>query len=151
MSMTVKVCATYDGDADQIFESALFFSEMADAMTGFATYTGFPASGTAQQGDTLTFKMVLWGIVKMPPHKVYIETISRAGRFIQSREHSKGIRRWDHHLSVQPVGGQVIWTDNVVIDAGWKTRLVAYFASYMYARRHKFRNAIRITQSLLDD
>lgn len=143
--------ATYDGDADHIFESALNFSEMAAAMTGMARYVGLPEDGTAQEGDRMTFEVTFWGFLKMPPHNVYIETLDRAKRVVQSREYGEGIDQWDHNLSVQPADGVAMWTDTVVIDADWKTGIVAHFAAYMYTRRHKFRKAQTITRLILRD
>lgn len=121
---------------------------MADAMAGLAKYEGLPASDTANQGETHIVSVTFWGFLKMPPHSMFIETLDCAQRLIQSREHSRGITRWDHRLTIEPVGGQAKWLDEVVIDAGWRTSLVARFAAWMYARRHRLRAAASLTATI---
>ena len=148
MPIIVTISAYYAGDADQIFASALQFSEMEDAMRDLATYSGLPVSGTASQGDTFMVDVTFWGFLRVKGHQMHIERLDPVNRVIQSRECAPGIRRWDHHLSVQPVDGQVCWTDTVRIDAGWKTAFVARFAAYVYGRRHSFRRAIKVERML---
>jgi hypothetical protein len=151
MTMIVQISARYPGDADAIFASALRFDEMADAMAGLATYAGFPASGTADQGDSFTVDVTFFGFLTVKGHHIHIERIDVPNRIIQSREGAKAVRRWDHELSVQPDGNQVLWTDRVTIDAGWQTPIVARFAAYMYKRRHRFRGALKIDQLVTRD
>lgn len=148
MAATVEISAFYVGNADQIFGTALRFSELEDAMLGMARYSGFPPSGTAAEGDSFVVDVLFWGFLPVKGHHILIERLDVANRVIQSREHAKGVRRWDHHLSVQPYGDQVRWTDTVVIDAGWKTPLIARFAALVYRRRHRFRRALKIDTKL---
>lgn len=159
MPSTVTVKAVYTGDADQIFDSALKFDELADAMAGFANYDGLPRGeahqGEAHQGETCQVDVTLRGLIKMQGHVMHVERIDRAARIVQSREHGPQVQRWDHSLSVQPEGNRVIWTDRVVIEAGWRTWGTAQFARYVYTRRHRKRAALslssRVTFSSVDD
>lgn len=145
MPVLVKITALYDGDADEIFRGATEFSEMQDAMSGFAVYEGLPDEAAAE-GETYTVDVTIWGVIKNPQHVMHVEKLDFENRVLQSREHDKMISRWDHNLSVQPVeGGRARWVDAVVIDAGWRTGFVARFAAYVYRRRHKHRKALSIS------
>lgn len=148
MAKTVTITALYDADPDALFASALCFSEMADAMAGLATYSGLPASDTAEEGDTIVVDVTLWGLFTQKGHTMFIERLDREARIIQSRESGAGIKRWDHRLSIQPEGPLACWTDTIVIDAGWRTAIVSRFAAYMYARRHRHRRAKAITRQI---
>jgi hypothetical protein len=148
MAITVEITAYYDADPDVLFRSALRFSEMTKAMAGIATYSGLPASDTACEGDTIIVDVTFWGVFKQKGHTMFIERLDPAERVIQSRESGNGIRRWDHNLSVQPDGASAIWKDIVVIDADWRTQIIARFAAFIYARRHRHRKAISLKRRL---
>lgn len=150
MTKTIEIVADYCADPDQVFASALRFSEMAEAMSGLAVYSGFPESDTAKQGDTIVVDVAFWGIFKQRGHTMFIERLDRANRIIQSRESGQGIRRWDHRLSVQPHGRWARWIDTVVIDAGWQTSILARFAAYLYSRRHRHRKAQALSSRIID-
>ena len=139
----VEITAVYNGDADAIFADALRFEELEEAMRGLAVYDGGPR-GPVQQGDTYTTDVTFWKIFKTRGHVMHVEHLDHGARTIQSREHNPAIRRWDHHLSVQPDGDRVRWTDSVIIDAGWRTPVVARFAAFVYQRRHRHRQALEI-------
>ena len=141
MEITVEVTARYKSDADTMFQSALRFSEMTDAMAGIATYSGLPANDTACEGETIVVDVTFWGLFKQKGHTMFIEKLDPVARIIQSRESGNGIKRWDHTLSVHPDGAMTCWTDTVVIEAGWRTPIIARFAAFLYLRRHRHRRA----------
>jgi hypothetical protein len=148
MAMLVEVVAHYDADPDILFQSALRFSEMTEAMAGIATYAGLPASDTAREGDMIIVDVTFWKLFKQKGHRMFIERLDPTARIIQSRESGNGIRRWDHTLSVQPGESGAVWTDRVVIDAGWRTPFVARFAAFVYGRRHRHRKAVGVAVRL---
>jgi hypothetical protein len=147
-AMIVEITACYNADPDILFRSALRFSEMAEAMAGMATYSGFPDSDTACEGDTVTIDVTFWRMFKQVGHTIFIERLDPEARIIQSRESGNGIRQWDHTLSIQQDGALAVWKDVIVIDAGWRTPFIARFAAYIYARRHRHRKPISITRQL---
>jgi hypothetical protein len=148
---TVEIRAFYPDDPDTVFASALNFSEMENAMRGLATYSGLPASGTAREGDSFSVDVTFWKLFTVRGHQIHIERLDVANRIIQSRERAQGVARWDHQLSVQPSGAMTCWIDRVEIAAGWKTWAVARFSAFVYARRHRFRQAIKIERRISSD
>jgi hypothetical protein len=151
MTKTIEIVADYHANPDSVFTSALRFSEMAEAMSGIAVYSGFPASDTAEEGETIVVDVTFWRLFKQRGHTMFVERLDRENRILQSRESGNGIKRWDHTLSVQPHGAMARWTDTVVIDAGWRTSLMARFAAYVYLRRHRHRRAAALTCRIRDD
>jgi hypothetical protein len=149
--MIVDVIATYHRNADDMFRSALRFSEMAQAMSGIATYAGLPADDTAREGDTIIVDATFWGVFKQQGHSIFIERIDPDDRVIQSREFGNGIRKWDHTLSIRSEGNLTVWHDRIIIDAGWRTLFVARFAMFLYTRRHRYRRAQTIIRTLSRD
>lgn len=143
----VEVVATYEEPADQVFEGALRFSEMTEAMSALADYKGLPDEAV-QEGATYVVDVTFWKLFTVKGHTMRVELLDRAARVLQSREHAPGIRQWDHHLSVQPRDGCTEWRDTVTIDAGRRTPFMARFAIYIYRRRLKYRRAHSITSDL---
>ncbi len=144
MAKRVIVNAYYHGDADEIFASAQNFEELKDAMKGFARYEGIEDK-PAKEGQTYTVDVTFWGFYTVRGHVIHLETLNQEERWMQSREHSPQIKRWDHHLSVHPDGDRVRWADSIIIDAGWQTFGAARFAAFVYQRRHRHRQALEIT------
>ena len=148
MPIMVEITAHYPDHPDAVFCSALHFSEMAQAMAGIATYSGLPEDGPFREGDTIIVDVTFWGWFKQKGHAMFIERLDPRARIIQSRESGNGIRRWDHRLSIQPDGEMTQWTDTVVIDAGWRTPIVARFAAMVYVHRHRHRKAMSISRRI---
>lgn len=145
MTKRIVIAARYPGDADTIFRNALSFDELRDAMSAIATYDGFPDGGVAEEGATYNVDVTMWGFLKTKGHRIFVERIDKGERILQSRESNPGVERWDHTISIQPDGlaedgvpedGSAIWTDTIVIDAGWRSPFVARFARYVYCQRH---------------
>lgn len=147
MAAIVDIEAHYDWDADALFAEALNFGELAEAMRGFAVYDGLP-NGAAQEGETYTVDVTIWGVFKNTGHVIHVERVDRLGRILQSREYNPGVRRWDHTLSIQPKDCGAVWSDRVVVDAGWRTWALARFVAYVYLRRHRRRNAASIDRRI---
>ena len=76
-----------------------------------------------------------------------MERIDPAAREIQSRESEWLVRRWDHLVRVRPAGdGQTLYSDEIIIEAGWATFFVWLFAHWFY--RHRQRRWRRVARRL---
>jgi len=147
MPYVITITAYYDDPADQVFDSALDFAEMQTAMSDIARYDGLP-SGRVAQGMTFTCDVTFWGLIRNKGHVMHVETLDRDARILQSREHGPSVARWDHLLSVQPDGDGAVWTDQITLDAGWRSWGMARFCRFMYRHRHIRRQAQRITTDI---
>ncbi len=147
MASVVSIEAAYAGDPDTLFDQALRFSDLTRSMAGLAQYDGLPA-GKAQEGGTYRVDVTFWGLLKVRGHVLHVERLDLPARFLKSRERDPVIRRWDHLLTIQPEGDRVIWTDRIVVDAGWRTWLTARFAAFVYTRQHLKRRALEISRRI---
>lgn len=147
MPYEVTIEARYPRDADTVFAEAMNIAEMREAMRGLATYDGLP-DVEVEAGQTFVVDVTLFGVLKNPGHVMHVESLDRAGRVLQSREHNRSVSRWDHTLSIQPEGGGCVWTDRVVIDAARGAWGTARFARFVYARRHRHRGALSIVKGI---
>jgi hypothetical protein len=90
------------------------------------------------EGATIHFKGYLFGIIPLGMHTIFLERIDPAAREIQSRESEPLVRRWDHLIRVRASGdGQTLYSDEILIDAGWLTIFVWLFAQWFYHHRQR--------------
>lgn len=143
MTREVIVTAQYPRNADEVFAEAMHLEELVEAMRGIATYDGLPR-GEVYQGQRITVDVTLFKLVKNKNHEMYVETLDREARVLQSREHNPSVARWDHTLSIQPSGKGCVWTDRVIIEADRGEWFTAKFAAFVYTKRHKHRGAAQL-------
>lgn len=144
MPAKLRIEAVYPENADTVYNAALSYNEMAEAMKSIAVYEGLP-DGDLQEGQNFDVVVTFWGWMKNPPHSIYVETRNDSERYFQSREHGGWIKRWDHHLQILPDPKGCRWVDEIIIDGGWRTFFAAHFAKYVYSTRHKNRKALNMS------
>lgn len=150
MPLIVTITATHNGDPDEVFAQALQFDALQRAMTGLATYRGFPPGGEPVAGETYVVDVRLWGLFPVTGHTIEVLKVDRTARVIESHETHRGVKNWDHTLTIAPgqMPGMALWTDRILIDAGWQTPVVARFARYVYCHRHRAQRAQGLRTSL---
>lgn len=100
-----------------------------------------------QEGSTLRFRLYLFGFIPLGTHTISMERIDGDEREIQSRERTRLVRRWDHLIRVRPTDdGRTLYSDEIVIEAGWATAFVWLFAHGFY--RHRQRRWRRVARRL---
>lgn len=104
---------------------------------GFLRFSGaatFPARWEAS--TTLVTRFWLAGFVPAPwRHHLAIISIDPSRREIVSAEHGGPIRTWSHLIRITPEGTGSRYLDEITIDAGALTPLVAAFAHAFYRYR----------------
>ncbi|OWU84133.1 hypothetical protein ATO6_13810 [Oceanicola sp. 22II-s10i] len=143
MIRVITIEAIYPGDPDQIFAEALDLREMKQAMAGIARYDRLPDK-VIEQGDRYDVDVTMWGWLKTRHHVMQVVRVDPAARIVQSHESNPQVRRWDHRLSFGPHPEGALWTDRIVLDAGWQTPITARFCRHVYRQRHIARRALRI-------
>jgi hypothetical protein len=134
---------------DEVQRSALLF-EIIRPLFRFVPADGSPFPERWQEGATMRGKGYLFGVIPLGTHTIYLERIDAAAGEIQSRESEPLVRRWDHLIRVRPThDGQTVYSDEIIIEAGWTTFFVWLFAHYFY--RHRQRRWRRVARRLVAD
>lgn len=101
-----------------------------------------------REGATVRCKGYLFGVIPLGTHTIFLERIDAAAREIQTRESEPLVRRWDHLVRVRPTSdGQTLYSDEIIMEAGWATPLVWLFAHCFY--HHRQRRWRRIARRLM--
>ena len=136
----IRVAARYRGDASEIFLGALDPAEMAAASKGFASFSGMP-DHPIRQGETYTLHVTTLKIFKTKGYEIHMAKVDPEARVFVSHEKGGMIKSWIHYMSVVQEGEDAIWTDDVFVDAGLATFMIAVVARTMYRLRHRNRKA----------
>ena len=102
-----------------------------------------PPQGTTfplrwEQGTTILGRSFLLGFVPLGLHNIHFERVDPRRRQIQTREHDRLVRRWDHLISIDEAqAGRCRYSDEIEIEAGWLTWLVWLFAQCFYRHRQR--------------
>jgi hypothetical protein len=100
--------------------------------------SGAPFPERWSEGLTLQCKLFVFGVIPMGVHTVHIEKIDQRNYEIQSREHDPLIARWDHLISIKPLGDlQSTYRDTIDVDAGILTFVVWAWANWFYRHRQR--------------
>jgi hypothetical protein len=88
------------------------------------------------EGDALELRLFIFGLLPLGEHTIRVERIDPESCEIQTRESGGLTRRWDHRISLQAIGeDQTLYTDEVALDAGRVTPLVARVAGFFFRYR----------------
>ena len=94
--------------------------------------------GEWQIDRTYTFNLRLFTIIPIGRHSIRLLKIDRETNTISSDEGGLFAPIWIHHIWFRAVpGGRLAYTDEVEIDAGWRTPLVWFLANMFYRHRHR--------------
>jgi hypothetical protein len=112
--------------------------EVARPLVTFAAVDGEPLPERWAQGEVVRVRSYLLGVIPLGTRSLAIESVDEKRREIQTRERDPLIRRWDHRISIAPLGEQTcLYADEVEIAAGALTPLVWLFAQAFFRHRHR--------------
>ena len=134
MSRTVHVEHRYEASPDAVWARAKRFDELEQLSAGSVAYRGLPTAPVTQ-GQTLRFDAKPFYARSWKPYRVHMREVNDAERRFVSEEEGAGVKLWRHTLSVVPDGRGARQVDEIEIDAGWATPLVALLARRMYRKR----------------
>lgn len=91
-----------------------------------------------REGTEVSMRLWLAHVVPAWRHTIRIVRLDPAARRIVTEEGGGLVRRWRHTVSVDPIAnGRTLYRDEIAIDAGVLTPVVALFARAFYAHRQR--------------
>lgn len=132
---TVRLSHIYDHAPADVWRVATDLDCLKEAVRGLLKFEGMP-SGAIHKGQVLDVTVSMFGILPAQPYRMELIEFDNVTHKFVSREEGMGVEHWQHSLRVVPHvrGAELI--DEIEIEAGWRTGLIAAWARYMYKRRH---------------
>ena len=85
--------------------------------------------------STTSYSFRLFGFIPFGTHTIRIERFDKDG--VSSKEGNEHVPIWNHKIYLKEIGDKTEYTDEVDIDAGWKTMFVWLWAKAFYAHRQR--------------
>ena len=143
--MIVRKSSLFPASWEEVFARLQRLETLQYIAAPYATFT--PVEKNAglswKDGATSSYRFRLFGFIPFGVHTIRIERFDWNG--IQSREHNPHVPVWDHLITLEDMGEQTKYTDEVEIHAGWKTVFIWLWAKSFYA--HRQRKWIRLLQT----
>ena len=134
---TVRKTSIFPAERDAVFSRLQELSMLQHIAAPYATFTPVDAAQPAvwTVGSTSAYRFRLFGVIPFGIHTIHIE------RFdcdcIRSREGNAHVPVWNHKIYLRDHGNETEYTDEVDIEAGWKTVFIWLWAKAFYAHRQK--------------
>lgn len=92
-----------------------------------------------QEGDTASAKMYFFGFFPFGGrHYLFIKRIDNIEKKIETEEWDNAVKVWNHTVFLEKVDEHhIIYTDEIIIYAKWKTGFVTQFAKSFYKHRQR--------------
>lgn len=89
-----------------------------------------------EEGHSFSFKFSLFGFIPFGKHLINVIDFKKTG--IYTKESNTYVPIWNHRIKLTDNGdGTTEYSDEVEIEAGWKTFIVWCWANCFYAHRQK--------------
>ena len=134
---TVNRTSVFPASRELVFEMLQKLETLQYIAFPYATFTPVDPDGPFiwKPGEKSTYRFRMWGIIPLGIHTISIERFDIDE--ISSREGNGFVPVWNHKIHLKDLGNRTEYTDEVDIDAGWKTLLVWLWAKAFYAHRQK--------------
>jgi len=113
-----------------------------------------PADQAAWPTEWLTgafrVRLYLLGWLPMGIQTIDISFLEQTDVLARMRDngHSALIARWDHRITLEAVGSATRYTDEVIVEAGWRTAFVWLFAQLFFWHRQRQLHRLALSGAL---
>ncbi|MBY0538064.1 hypothetical protein K2P47_01545 [Patescibacteria group bacterium] len=115
---------------------------LRDVAKGFVTYHGeLPEEWEVGTKVDIRpkFLKLPWSLLPEGRHLVEVIKVDHNQLFIETVESGGVVEYWHHVMKIEPVPGCdfCMYTDTILLEAGWATGIVARIADSLYRHRHE--------------
>ena len=140
MSTRITIESVLSASADIVWEgvkASATLHEIARPLVRLRPAPGTTIPDRWPVGVPVELRLFLFGVVPLGPHTLVVESVDDEARVLQTRERGPRLC-WDHRILVEPdEPGRARYTDEVEIDAGPASALVAAAARVFFRHRHR--------------
>ena len=133
----VRKTSVFPASQEEVFAQLQQLATLQYIAKPFASFT--PAEDEQsliwKEGRDYVFLFKLFGMIPMGIHKIHIQRFDK--EVISSKECNLFVPIWNHTIYLKQMNHETQYTDEVEIDAGWKTIFVFLWAKVFYAHRQK--------------
>ena len=136
--MNVRKSSIFPADINKVFLLLQQFDTLQFIAAPFATFESLSEKSeiTWKAGAVFSFAFKLFGSVSLGEHQISVVRFDKDG--IYTNEGNSFCPIWNHRINLVEIDeSHTQYTDEVEIDAGWKTPFVYLWAKAFYSHRQK--------------
>jgi len=136
---TVKISSVFPASIDEIWTKIQHLETLQFIATPYATFEPLDKNVlTWQEGVTTEYFFKLFGLFSFGKHSIEVIEFNKAKGLIYTNEKNKLVPVWNHTILLQRIEADLThYTDEVEINAGWKTFCVYCWSVLFYKHRQK--------------
>jgi hypothetical protein len=136
---TIHIETDLPTEADRVWQAMqhpVSFSYVCRGLIGIPALSG--RTEPMLEGEHGTGWLLLFHVVPLSHHTIYLAKVDPASRTLHSQEHGGMLRVWNHTLHVEQISEhRCRYSDTVEIDAGYLTPIVAGASTWIYRYRQR--------------
>ena len=147
--MIVRKSSVFPARREAVFARLQRLETLQFIAAPYASFTPVDQSADVQWrvGSRSAYRFRLFGLIPYGTHTIRIERFDE--EVVQSREGNEHVPVWNHRITLKDLGTSTEYTDEVEIEAGWKTPFIWLWAKAFYA--HRQRKWIRLLKTHAED
>lgn len=140
MSMTVRKSSVFPANIEAVWKRLQSLKYLQYVAYPYATFK--PAGGEQRliwrEGRVFPLEFRLFGMIPFGVHSIRIVTLDKEKHVIYSNESNLQVPVWNHRITLEMIDDvHTRYTDEVEIDAGWKTPFIYLWAEQFYSHRQR--------------
>ncbi|MCR4951657.1 MAG: hypothetical protein K6A40_10075 [Solobacterium sp.] len=147
--MIVRKSSVFPAPREEVFARLQKLETLQAVAKPYAAFEPVHEADTVWTcGSTSEYRLKLFGVIPFGTHRIHIVRFDPEA--VSSREGNEHVPVWNHDITMIPLdSSHTKYTDQVEIQAGWKTLFIWLWANAFYAYRQ--RNWIRLLKSSQND
>ena len=144
----ISVSSTFDCPPEIMWKKLLDFDTLIEICSPKASFKSVSEKPQKwEENIVYKFKLFIYGFIPFGKHEILLESINESRKEIQSREHNKIVKIWNHLISMSKTeNGKTSYTDIVELYSGVFTYFTALWSISLY--KHRQRKWCKIIEKL---
>ncbi|WP_099203981.1 hypothetical protein [Scatolibacter rhodanostii] len=137
---TLKKSCILPSTQENIFNKLQSIKTLQYIAFPYATFSpvDVPDNLEWKAGQVFTFQLKMMGLVPFGLHEIRVSLFDENSYEIYTNENNPHVPIWNHRISLEAIADNLVrYTDEVEINAGWKTIFVYLWAKCFYAHRQR--------------
>ena len=138
MKMTVKKTSVFSAKQSNVFELLQRFDTLAYIAKPYATFKNIDGQTELvwEVGKSFSFDFKMFGFISLGVHIINVQEFNIDN--IYTNEGNPFCPIWNHRIILKEIAERKTeYTDEVEIEAGWKTPFIYLWAKAFYSHRQK--------------
>jgi len=135
----ISVSSTFDCPPEIIWEKLLDLNTLIEICSPKASFRSVSENPRKWEENIIyRFKLFIYGFIPFGEHEILLESINENQKEIQSKEHNKVVRIWNHLISMDKTeNDKTFYTDSVELYSVFFTYFTALWSISFYKHRQK--------------